>query len=749
MSGGDDFGNNSFSNSIGGGLNSKFSRYAKNGSQQLVLMLFGAKGIRSWVTIMLFYLLQSLSVINVSFYMLLFSTIQSLITEKPWNLLSQLRPSQIKKIIYYSLFNLFIVLTWNCSVKYIGPLGTILASDYSYSTYPIIFGTLLQGNFLSTDMSRASIMLIFGYLLIPFFGGSKLQIHGYSASQVFMIGIFSLLIHNILVMVKKTAVKGWSNSHRNKLSSLGSLVATIVLFVLKMFESWSPSNHPVYIDYNQVSYYQLLQLVIVSVILLSFNQLTEDVSEQQLGFLVLSKASLTSTLLFGFIIAIFIGFYDFFSPILILSFVLIITAIHILYSKSNNVDQQSQVTFKTPIDGSSSIKTFNSSHENKAGYYLEIAKDVIRQIIEKPVSRRIFTFLIINLMFMFVEMAYGIWTNSLGLITDACHMLFDATALFIALVAEVISQWKQNDTYSYGYGRVQVLSGFVNGIFLIFIAVTILMESIERLLEPPEINTDKLLLVSVLGFLVNLVGIFSFHGDHGHSHGGGGGHTHGHSHGGEKKKSHDDHGHSHGGSSHAEEPKKKRSVNIDGVFLHLLADTLGSVGVIVSSLIIQIWGYTLADPICSLCISILIFLSVLPLIKGTAKTLLQCTPDSINSDIHQITQKILGTPGVTGLLNYHFWSHYDEMNIATLKIQVDSNADNEKIKKSISKFLKHDYSVHKTLIEFVNFSNLLNNSSNNNNNNEYNYNNNESIDNHSLPHEPQFHHNHHGHSHNH
>ncbi|EGC40467.1 hypothetical protein DICPUDRAFT_73962 [Dictyostelium purpureum] len=135
-----------------------------------------------------------------------------------------------------------------------------------------------------------------------------------------------------------------------------------------------------------------------------------------------------------------------------------------------------------------------------------------------------------------------------------------------------------------------------------------------------------------------------------------------------------------------------------------LADTLGGVGIIVLSLTIQIWGYTLADPICLLYISILIFLSVLPLINGTAKTLYN-VPDSI-------TQKILGTPG---LLNYHFWGHYYEMNIATLKIQVDSNADNEKIKKSISKFLKHDYSVHKTLIEFVN---LLNNSNNNNNNNE-------------------------------
>ena len=129
------------------------------------------------------------------------------------------------------------------------------------------------------------------------------------------------------------------------------------------------------------------------------------------------------------------------------------------------------------------------------------------------------------------------------------------------LVATVITKWKANDKFSYGYVRAETLAGFINGLFLLFISFFIFSEvnhqqnirfrnnkiqilinfqAVERLVEPPEVKHERLLVVSVLGFLVNLVGIFVFqHGGagHGHSHDGG----HGHSHDG-------GHGHSHGGS---------------------------------------------------------------------------------------------------------------------------------------------------------------------------------------------------------
>jgi len=199
-------------------------------------------------------------------------------------------------------------------------------------------------------------------------------------------------------------------------------------------------------------------------------------------------------------------------------------------------------------------------------------------------------------MFTFVELLYGAWTNSLGLLSDGFHMLFDCTALVVGLYAALMSRWKPTRVFSYGYGRVELLSGFVNGLFLVVVAFFVFYEAIGRLFEPPEINTNRLLIVSVAGFAVNMIGIFSFSHAHAHAHGGGGGggcamsqpapvkeqHHHGHSHD-EHGHSHGggshDHGHSHGSSQHGHSHSLTDNANMKGVFLHVLADTLGSVSI--------------------------------------------------------------------------------------------------------------------------------------------------------------------------
>lgn len=196
--------------------------------------------------------------------------------------------------------------------------------------------------------------------------------------------------------------------------------------------------------------------------------------------------------------------------------------------------------------------------------------------------------------------------------------------------------------------RVEPLSGFFNGIFLVFVAFKVFCESIDRIYEPANIEQEGLLLVSVLGFLVNCVGLACFHDlhshggepcsghahdveegehdhhDHSHSH------SHSHSHDHDHKHDHDhdhthehehdhehDHSHSHDhahdhGHSHAH--AHDHNENVYGVFLHILADTLGSVGVIISSLLIKYYDLKVADPICSVIISLFILASVIPLI---------------------------------------------------------------------------------------------------------------------------------------
>ncbi|XP_044157424.1 zinc transporter 7 [Bufo gargarizans] len=324
----------------------------------------------------------------------------------------------------------------------------------------------------------------------------------------------------------------------------------------------------------------------------------------------------------------------------------------------------------------------------------------IRSIFSDSTSRNLFGFLCLNLSFAFVELFYGIWSNSLGLISDSFHMFFDCTALLAGLAASVISRWKTNEAFSYGFVRAEVLAGFVNGLFLIFTAFFIFSEGVERALDTPEVHHERLLPVSVLGFLVNLVGIFVFQhgGNHGHSHDGGHGHSHssvngslshGHSHSGGHGHSHgEDHGHSHGGNhSHKhgfgsscpdEPPEEHRGSSkqiLEGVFLHIVADTLGSVGVIISTILMQRYGWMIADPICSMLIALLIFVSVIPLLKQSIGILMQRTPPVLDNLLPECYQRVQQLQGVYHLHEPHFWTLCTDVYVGTLKLVVGPEAD--------------------------------------------------------------------------
>jgi len=320
-------------------------------------------------------------------------------------------------------------------------------------------------------------------------------------------------------------------------------------------------------------------------------------------------------------------------------------------------------------------------HRGFIGRLKEKVLGWIRLILADPNSKNLLGFLFLNLTFAFVELFYGVWTNSLGLISDSFHMFFDCTGLLAGLVATVITKWRANDKYSYGYVRAEVLAGFVNGLFLLFIAFFILSEAVERLVEPPEVKHERLLVVSVLGFLVNLVGIFCFqHGGHGHSHGGGG--DHGHSHGEKKQEdhhghSHDNgHGHSHGGGhSHGAEKSGAKSKIMEGVFLHILADTLGSVGVIISAILMHLFGWFIADPICSIFIAILIGLSVFSLVADSMAILMQRSPKQLDNNLTECYQKVMQLEGVQGVQETHFWTLCSDYYCGGLKLEVSANAD--------------------------------------------------------------------------
>jgi len=336
---------------------------------------------------------------------------------------------------------------------------------------------------------------------------------------------------------------------------------------------------------------------------------------------------------------------------------------------------------------------------SNTGTSLMKLKGAIRAVISDTNARNLMGFLILNFAFAFVEFAYGIWTNSLGLISDSFHMFFDCTGLIAGLAAQVVSRWPADDSYTYGYKRAEVLAGFVNALFLLFIAFFILTEAVERAIEPPEVHHERLFLVSVLGLFVNLVGIYVFQhgGAHGHTHCDTG--VHGHSHSG-NESGHDD-GHNviedsfyqqhnqqvsiligGGGQKHNDvfpAPHKGSAQSnhlMKGVLLHILADTLGSVGVVISALLMRFFGWMRADPICSIFIAILVAASVWGLLRDSARILMMRTPVELDDE-----RRVLDTcyarlhryhPAVMGIQEPRFWTLCADSFAGSIKIELRS-----------------------------------------------------------------------------
>lgn len=227
--------------------------------------------------------------------------------------------------------------------------------------------------------------------------------------------------------------------------------------------------------------------------------------------------------------------------------------------------------------------------------------------------RKIILFLVLNVAFTFVELFYGWLTHSLGLIGDGVHMFFDSSVIFANLVVMFITTLPKTPHFTFGYNRAEAMAGFVNSLLLVFSALSILVGALERFVHPHfEIHSENLLLVSTLGLLVNIVGLAAFGDQHCKVEG--------------KKCCHEDH------------PEK--SFIQKGMFLHVLADTLGSVAVIVSSLIIRYTGWYHADTICSVFLAILILIGVRSLMMETFYVLLNCTPSSKVATVEKISSEL-------------------------------------------------------------------------------------------------------------
>lgn len=316
---------------------------------------------------------------------------------------------------------------------------------------------------------------------------------------------------------------------------------------------------------------------------------------------------------------------------------------------------------------SSTAVTQESKEEHKT-------PQILAEILSHSDTKAIFHFLMLNTAFMFVQLLYSFRSKSLGLLSDSLHMALDCASLALGLVAGI---WLKNPVnpnskYPFGLKNFENLAGFANGTLLVGISGSIIFEAVGRLLNPVALQqTTELIVVSILGLLVNLVGIFAF--NHGHSHSHGGGHSHGNSHSLEpcaSEHSHTDtHGHSHEKShtdSHSEsqcqshtehgEETGEMNDNMRGIFLHILADTLGSVGVVISTVLTKIFHWQGFDPVASIIIAVLIFMTAIPLMKSTASTLLLRLDSHKEATVRNALNDLTKVKGIKSFTTPRFWA---------------------------------------------------------------------------------------------
>jgi cobalt-zinc-cadmium efflux system protein len=220
--------------------------------------------------------------------------------------------------------------------------------------------------------------------------------------------------------------------------------------------------------------------------------------------------------------------------------------------------------------------------------------------------------LAITATFLVAEFIGALYTNSLALLADAGHMLTDVAALSLSLFAIRFAGRRATPRMTYGFHRVEILAALVNGVFLVLVALYIFYEAFTRIKTPEVVKADWMLVVAVIGLLSNLTSAWVLFGKH------------------------------------------HESLNVRGAFFHVLTDALGSLGAILASIAILVSGYTLADPLISVVVAVLILWSSWIVIRDAVDILLEGTPAHIN--IVSLREQLCGVNGVGSVHDLHVWT---------------------------------------------------------------------------------------------
>jgi len=256
--------------------------------------------------------------------------------------------------------------------------------------------------------------------------------------------------------------------------------------------------------------------------------------------------------------------------------------------------------------------------------------------------------------FFVVEAVTGLLTNSLALLSDAGHMLTDVIGLGMALAAiQLANRFERRSDrvsqHTFGLYRLEILAAFVNALLLFGVALWVLIEAARRFGSEPEVLETPMLVVAVIGLLANLVAFGLLR------------------------------------------EGAQESINIEGAYLEVLADTVGSVGVIVAALLMRFFGWTWADPLMAALIGLWILPRTWRLGRNAVRILLQAAPEHISLD--RLSRDLESIDGVLDVHDLHVWTLTSEMEAASAHLMTTDDSDAHGVLDQARHLLDEDYGI--------------------------------------------------------
>ncbi len=257
--------------------------------------------------------------------------------------------------------------------------------------------------------------------------------------------------------------------------------------------------------------------------------------------------------------------------------------------------------------------------------------------------------------FMVVEVVVGFLAGSVALVADAGHMLVDALAIALSLVALHLAARPAKGSMTFGLKRVEILSAQVNGITLFVLAGYVIYESVHRLIEPSNVLGGWVLVTAAIGALVNIVVLFILSG------------------------------------------ADRRSLNIEGSYQHVLMDLLGSVAAIVAGAVILVTGYNRADAIAALLVALLMIRSAWGLVSQSTRVLLEAAPLGIDPDA--VGETIVRHPGVVGVHDLHIWEVTSGFGALSAHLTVARDTDCHAVRREVEAVLQERFALSHTTLQ--------------------------------------------------